>query len=43
MLILRGLSYFCLVSSGRCPEHLVEVEGLVPNAPYISVSNYYKS
>ena len=32
MLILRGLSLFCLVSSGRCPEHLVEMEGFEPSS-----------
>lgn len=39
MLILRGLSCFCLVWAGECPEHLVELEGLEPNAPNMLLSS----
>ena len=38
MLILRGLSWFCLVLAGECPVHIVELEGLVPCTPNTLIS-----
>lgn len=31
-LIFCGLSCFCLVWAGECPEHLVELEGIEPSS-----------
>lgn len=32
MLILRGLSRFCLVLTGECTVHIVELEGIEPSS-----------